>query len=162
MKIRQGHVSNSSSSSFIVIFDRDPRDKKWLKQAFFGGQEQVPEDYGDDMLSVDSLVHYLSSSFRGKLTMKDMVSVLTGGWNTIPGFDVERPSGIESYRNGEMEKYNELEKIAAKEYLLKWIGDADIEHIYISELADDDGSIGSKLEHGDTFRNFKHIRISNH
>ena len=39
MKIRNGFVSNSSSSSFVVAFDKKPETVEELKKLLFGEEE---------------------------------------------------------------------------------------------------------------------------
>jgi len=52
VKIRDGHVSNSSSSSFIVAFPRKPKSAKDVLEFMFNGKEGgVGCDYIDDGLS---------------------------------------------------------------------------------------------------------------
>ena len=47
MKIRQGFVSNSSSSSFIVVFDQKPQSTKELQKILYGDQKTIVS-YNDD------------------------------------------------------------------------------------------------------------------
>jgi len=50
MKIRSGFVSNSSSSSFIIGFDRVPKDVNTMKKTLFGDDETGKKDDWDDTL----------------------------------------------------------------------------------------------------------------
>ena len=51
MKIRNGFVSNSSSSSFIVIFPRAPTSAEDLHELLFGKSHLVIDAYADDVCS---------------------------------------------------------------------------------------------------------------
>lgn len=52
MKIRDGHVSNSSSSSFVVAFPRKPKTAKDVLEFMFDGKEGgLSLEYSDDGLS---------------------------------------------------------------------------------------------------------------
>lgn len=45
MKIRNGFVSNSSSSSFIVSFDKKPSSAEELREILFGDKEYIEHRY---------------------------------------------------------------------------------------------------------------------
>jgi len=53
MKIRNGFVSNSSSSSFVVIFPREPKSASDVKEMLFKDRSDYanPYQYGDDECS---------------------------------------------------------------------------------------------------------------
>jgi len=53
MKIRQGFVSNSSSSSFIVMWDNEPKSAEEIRALLFGGAETW--DYYDNVESTQRL-----------------------------------------------------------------------------------------------------------
>ena len=60
MKIRNGFVSNSSSSSFILSFNEHPSNKETLKKELFGDQKILNDIYDDSVgIDVDTCVEYI-------------------------------------------------------------------------------------------------------
>lgn len=57
-----------------------------------------------------------------------------------------------------MKEFFNLRKLKLKEIANEEIS----ESVYIFSYADEDGSYGSALEHGELFNKLKHIRISKH
>lgn len=55
MKIRQGFVSNSSSSSFVVGFYRKPKDVAELQQLLFQEDQIYPHPYDDEGIPVEKV-----------------------------------------------------------------------------------------------------------
>ena len=49
MKIRQGFVSNSSSSSFIVLFPHAPKSAEEVKEILFSDEKLYGSPYSDTM-----------------------------------------------------------------------------------------------------------------
>lgn len=55
MKIRSGFVSNSSSSSFIVAFDKKPKSVEEMKEYLFGHNSFGNIDWYEESMSVDEV-----------------------------------------------------------------------------------------------------------
>ena len=56
MKIRSGFVSNSSSSSFVVIFPKIPKNQEDVKNMLFKeGEKTYSSAYDDDCWPVDQV-----------------------------------------------------------------------------------------------------------
>jgi len=94
MKIRNGFVSNSSSSSFIVGFKRKPKTVAEVKELLFGDEKYIKQyDYS---LSTQEAAEMVFSDMHGKkpLTKSQMLTEFRSGWfEGYPHFDYRnRPS----------------------------------------------------------------------
>ncbi len=165
MKIRNGFVSNSSSSSFVVAFKTKPKNADEVKKILFGTQESI-------------------SQFNYKFTANELAERI---FNDIKS---QKPNNIKQIKDnidgyseaheildkkyGESYKFNGLkmniiwdiqEKLAKKiknQKVKQFIEDNKDCFIYCFEYGDDNGSFECVLEHGNTFANLNHIIRSNH
>ena len=119
MKIRNGFVSNSSSSSFLVAFPRTPKSLKDVKEILFvKDQNDYPNpysDYADDdelFWPVDKVAKIVWNDImvNGVATDEQMIECVNGGW-----FDTyeELPGHVDVYRDDRRdEKFRQLEEDA--------------------------------------------------
>lgn len=131
MKIRKGHVSNSSSSSFIVVLDRLP--ETW--------QEMMRMMFGFDCFhgGLDGTVEYFS-----KRATKEHIAMVA--------FLAFR-DGI--FKDVDDDDYYGSDK---REFLDKYPG----REIAFVNFSDDDGDLGTVMEHGEIFSKFPHRRFCEH
>ena len=172
MKIKHDFVTNSSSSSFVVAFDKNPT-FSYLKNKimFIEKAHQVWRDCNEqkgEILTPDN-----------EALIEKIISNIAGGY--YPGYsenevtekeflynhDIKLPEGkrlweiqylYEQYTSENDRKcYNGGLRVAM-EFIKKNIG----KYICFFNYGDNGGRFYSEMEHGGTFDNFENIRISNH
>lgn len=138
MKTRSGFVSNSSSSSFIVAFDRKIT-KKYLKEVIFNNCNSVTYDTwgGSTSLSTNHLVDVIMENKKGPISLDEIESKIS-------------PTGDDEY--GWEDDYQTIQ----------FIKDNDGKFIYEFEFSDNNGNAESYLEHEGTFERMPHIVFSHH
>jgi hypothetical protein len=178
MKIRNGFVSNSSSSSFIVKFPSVPKSVDDVIEILFGDKTKYRSPYGDNMWDVSKVaktvfndiqeqgdniteaIKLLSYSHMCPIEYNDYQKI-SGDWRSM---DHEAyNSACEECGKKEFEKFYSLKKIR-KDKLSKIEG-KDIsggEILYVFSYSDNDGEYFSDLEHGGLFDKVEHIVISQH
>jgi len=181
MKIRQGFVSNSSSSSFVVIFPKEPNDVIDVKNMLFSKGETFysnPYQYGDNEYgwSTDEVAETIWNdiSKQEKNNFKRAEEIITSGTSYEDGAPDWNDYGhIKDWTLKTTAYYAAQEKFAKKKLKeffnlrklkLQKINNQKVDDIilYCFEYSDNDGSYFTALEHGDLFKNLKHIKINNH
>jgi len=144
MKIRNGFVSNSSSSSFLVAFDRTPESAEDLHDMMFPTECCVQECEGAVMDSheiaqaVYDRIKINKTKFN-PLQKHELYEFIEDGWSFYKATDKEKK-----------------EKVAEKWELFK-------DKICMKmTLSDNDGNVDAFLEHNDIFRNLPHTIESHH
>lgn len=167
MKIRNGFVSNSSSSSFVVAFDAKPQSVEELKKLLFGDEEVYGNPYryagsprGWTTQQVAETV-YRDLAEQPPMTEEHVREEFNEGW--LPGAP-EFPFGA-GFDDDGRKKLKEWEadhksycNAKADEFIASLKGKVFFHFSY----ADEDGSYYSALEHGDLFEKLPHICISHH
>lgn len=103
MKIRNGFVSNSSSSSFIVVFPSKPKDTDELKEMMFPGKTD-----DDHVTAYDNVAHVkevvstvFSETTDESATLEAIIEEFDSGWR----YGYETNYGREGRFYGEGENY---------------------------------------------------------
>lgn len=162
MKIRNGFVSNSSSSSFIVKFPKIPNSVEEIEQMMFGSSyevflegwtqkfktKDVAKQVFDDMLNQneETKQNFDITHTLFQIPLLEIVMFLddVGIFN-----ELELHQIAEKYTIADIA--NEIKKLIIED-----------ETIYFFEYSDNDGAFGAYLEHGDIFEWFRHLKISHH
>lgn len=159
MKIRQGFVSNSSSSSFIVSFPKGfVPTKEAVKDYLFKGIDSIQE-YGDP-ISTDDMAEIICRDMLEQ-TPNDEQSLIEelGGSRGGPRFEAFKLKS--DSRNFDWEAYDAARKAYASG-LFESRYDLAQEDLYIFSYSDNDGDPYTTMEHGGIFDSVKSVRFSHH
>lgn len=186
MKTRNGWVSNSSSSSFIVAFPKRLEDysEEEFCELLYGDQKVIFSMYREDCaFKAIDLARYVKKVWVGPFDapLRDreqenaLLQIVKSGY--FEGYP-EPPDGIywnddkeEMYRKRNL--YYEVLDATAQRRLRDFLMNAYIEFadpcgnaprpfFYVFEFSDNDGAFFSELEHGQTFDKVPHMMISRH
>jgi hypothetical protein len=87
MKVRDGFVSNSSSSSFIIALDKVPKSVEDVKSTFFPRREYIKADYYDEVLTADEAAAKIWNQLKDEKPLtktKILEEILSGYFDGYP------------------------------------------------------------------------------
>jgi len=152
-------VSNSSSSSFILLLNDEPKNADEIRELVFGERKELHSEYGDSTWDTQTVAEIIfRDMMNGKATVEDMANELTSGWFLEEVINKHLRTGQKVDWNAYHKEMDE----AAEKYTKKYLEGKEDYHIYIVEYSDNDGELYTTMEHGDIFHRIDNIRISKH
>ena len=161
MKVRQGFVSNSSSSSFIVALNKKPATVEEMQELLFEDEKVFSHPYQREGYLVEQISQTVFDDIENQtpLTDEQIGEELTHGWlDGSPDMDNFRDSKGNYDWDGYEKASNEHAGKVGKEFT-EPLKDKEF---YIFHYGDDDGAYFGALEHGDLFEKLPHYRINKH
>ena len=170
MKIKTDFITNSSSSSFIVVFDekitklsdlhclyeRESKTQQVLKDAL---RQRPTKIVSDNEKIINIVAEELSHGY-----IDDTMSYSDYQDNFCKREDIE-VKDLYDNRAWQQAFYREYEAIQMKlcsKAAIKFLEQHDGKYMYIFNYGDEDGEFMSEMEHGGTFRGVSHLAISKH
>ncbi|AGJ71524.1 hypothetical protein Lw1_gp116 [Escherichia phage Lw1] len=170
MKIRSGFVSNSSSSSFIVRFPKDPTNIDNLREMM--GDCHPTCGYYTPSLTSEEVINHVHRDLGGHMgnSFESFYDDKRYDWETEDSAETRYRSNPQialaydgrDWYDLETEEKDALIKMwLYEEYNMKY-GNQNGVFIYEFTYSDECGPVGTQMEHGDIFRNLEHTSKSHH
>jgi hypothetical protein len=167
MKIRNGFVSNSSSSSFIVAFKKVPTSCKKLQRMLFGNETKFGGTYrSSPTYDADYIAEVVWQDMQrsGSASKKKIADVIKVGWaDDRPDLDEYVITfDDENGREYNWDKYRESINKWANKKAQEFTNENPNCKFYIFSYNDNDSQMYSEMEHGDLFRKLPHLTVNCH
>lgn len=167
MKMRNGFVSNSSSSSFLVAFPYKPKSAEDVKEMVFQEEQYLDYPYPDMCESYGAPERFTAEEVS-EIIWNDIKKQIPNNKNMM----FSRISSVilddeGYYKKVEGSVYLEFDsdeyRIDNRKIVQEFINAHASEYLYCMEYSDNGGGhIGVAMEHGALFEKLPHLISSNH
>lgn len=162
MKIRNGFVSNSSSSSFLVAFPRNPKSAKDVQDMVFGNETMFHSPYYKMSWTTVQVAEKIWDDIKNQIpnNRKSFSSRMYGiVYDRYDEFKIKKDGAPDwDYDFDDVAHDN-----AVSETLDAFMLDNADSFCYHVEYSDNgEGQLGVAMEHGNLFKNLKHLVSSHH
>jgi hypothetical protein len=169
MKIRNGFVSNSSSSSFILALDKKPETVEELQEMLLKGDEFLQHPYEDIRYSARQVAEQVFKDLSEETPLTEEQVVDEFGRGYIPGVDafelarqIKREFASEKRDEYDWDLIREIREKEAQKAAENFKKQTPEKQYFKVEYSDNDGDFHCALEHGNAFRRIPHFVISHH
>ena len=162
MKIRNGFVSNSSSSSFVIASYEEITNVEILKELLFGHSiEPIPNcfEFIKEIYDPMGIATFIFDRLK-KYEPVDVTFIKKELENIVETFNNDKDAGFELYKEKLTDHILYDEKLRTEKFVNRYTGN-HLHYFYVCEI-EDDSNIGAHIEHGDIFEMFDHLKFSHH
>lgn len=165
MKIRNGFVSNSSSSSFVVAFPEMPTSVEHVREMMFGKELNIRSAYGDEIYTTHQIAETVYNDILNQ-KVNDKKNIIDGfnGWlEGSPEYNYEYNDELtEEEQEKKWNDYIRADRKFREDTAREFIESRKYKFIYVFEYGDENGDYGSTLEHGGIFDRLDYKKINRH